>query len=130
MNQELLELTEWIDKLKESKKSIIVEGKKDVFALEHLGIDAGRILYLNKPLFELVEDIINNKNNIKNELKYDYEIIILTDLDKKGKELYGKLKKDLCKNGCKIDTYFREFLQKKTKISHIEGLKGYLERLK
>ena len=148
MNQELMKLEEWIEKLKECGKLIVVEGKKDVLALRKLGVGGKNIVSLNKPLFEIVEDVVNknsnknfekNKNNtihdkkIKNNNKNkrnNREIIILTDLDKKGKQLYGKLKKDLCRNGCRIDSYFREFLQKNTKIRQIEGLPRYLERLK
>ncbi len=121
MNQEILELREWIKKLKNSNKIILVEGKNDVAALRVLGID-NDIFEINKALFEVVEEIADNNDN--------KEIIILTDFDKKGKELYGKLKKDLVKHGCKIDHYFREFLQKNTKLTHIEGLPRYLERLK
>ena len=103
-----------------------------------LGAAADRLL--NKPVFEVVEDIVNinkNKNlkkiknnNINKNKEKDRELIILTDLDKKGKQLYGKLKKDLCRNGYNIDHYFREFLQKNTKIRQIEGLPRYIERLK
>lgn len=140
MNQELTELEEWIEKLKHCGKIIIVEGKKDVAALRKVGVDGNNIVSLNNPLFEIVEGIVNKnnnknfkkskeiKNNIKNK-KNSKEIIILTDLDKKGKQLYGKLKKDLCRNGCRIDSYFREFLQKNTKIRQIEGLAKYIERL-
>ena len=126
----MLELNDWVEELKNSDKIILVEGKNDVLALKQLGIN-NDIVFLNKPLFEVVEDIVNNKNNKKiTNKKNNKEVIILTDLDKKGKQRYGKLKKDLCRNGCKIDFYFREFLQRKTKIRQIEGLPRYLERLK
>jgi 5S rRNA maturation endonuclease (ribonuclease M5) len=142
MNPELSDLNDWVEELKHCGKIIVVEGKKDILALKKLGVDEKNIIPLNKPLFEIVEDIVNKnnnknfeknkkiKNNINKNKKNNKEIIILTDLDKKGKQLYGKLKKDLCKNGCKIDHYFREFLQRKTKIRQIEGLPRYIERLK
>ncbi|MBU0536373.1 MAG: toprim domain-containing protein [Nanoarchaeota archaeon] len=104
------ELLDWLSKLKESGKLIIVEGKKDKKALESLGVHD--IITLNKPLFEIVEEAASRNQ----------EVILLTDFDRKGKELYGKLKKDLIKNGVKVDLYFREFLQKNTRLSHIEGL--------
>ncbi len=109
------EIDIWLEKLSSSGKCIIVEGKKDKDSLEKLGIK--NIFTLSKkPLFSIVEDVAE-KNN---------EVVILTDFDRKGKELYGKLKKDLSKSGVKVDNYFREFLQKNTKLSHIEGLLTYI----
>ena len=109
-------LNEWIDGLKESKKAIIVEGPNDKKALEAFGIR--RIFTLSKrSLIEVSEDVSS---------KYD-EVIILTDLDKKGKELYGKLSKDLNKLGVKIDHKFREWLFKNTDLRQIEGLEHYFK---
>lgn len=115
-----IELESWLEKLRAEEKAIIVEGIKDKNALISLGITEKLIFTLSKKaLFELTEDIADNFK----------EAIILTDFDKKGKELYGKLNKDLVTNGVKVDNYFREFLQKKTKLSHIEGIVKYLEHL-
>ena len=111
------ELNKEINKFKETGRIIIVEGKKDRRALEKLGFK--NIVELNKkPLFQIIEDI-SNKNK---------ECDILTDLDKKGKELYGKLNSGLCRYGVKVDNKFREFLQKNTRLSHIEGLFNYLNK--
>jgi len=113
------ELNEFIEKLKESNKLIIVEGEKDRKALEQLGIK--KIITLNKePLFKIVE-------NISKEHK---EVIILTDLDKKGKQLYGKLNSSLQRLGLRVDNSFRNFLLKKTKLRQIEGIINYLEKIK
>ena len=111
------ELNEEINKLKNSNKLIIVEGKKDRKALEKLGFK--NIIELSKkPLFQIIEDI-----SCKNK-----ECTILTDLDKKGKQLYGKLNSGLSRLGVKVDNKFREFLQKNTRLSHIEGLFNYLNK--
>jgi 5S rRNA maturation endonuclease (ribonuclease M5) len=108
---------EEICKLKTSGKLIVVEGKKDRKALEKLGFR--NIIELNKkPLFQIIENI---------SMKHK-ECIILTDLDKKGKQLYGKLNAGLCRLGVKVDNKFREFLQKKTRLSHIEGIVTYLNK--
>ena len=113
------ELNEFIEKLKESNKLIIVEGEKDRKALEQLGIK--KIITLNKePLFKIVE-------NISKEHK---EVIILTDLDKKGKQLYGKLNSNMQRLGLRVDNRFRNFLLKKTKLRQIEGIINYLEKIK
>ena len=112
------DLTEWLDALRDSDKIILVEGKKDKAALEHFGITKVRTLY-KKPLFQIIEEIAEH---------YD-EVILLTDLDKEGKLLYGKLSRELQHKGIKIDTTFREFLQKNTKLSHIEGLVSYCQKM-
>lgn len=113
MEEKKEELEEWARKLAESDKAVIVEGEKDRKALAFFGIT--KIFTLKKPLYAVVEGISENAD----------EVVILTDFDRKGKELYGRLKKDLQKNGVKVDRYFREFLQRKTRLSHIEGLKTY-----
>jgi len=111
------ELLEWIDKIKESDKIVIVEGREDKAALRRLGIT--KVVQLNKrPLYKVVEELIE-----KNK-----EVIILTDLDKKGKQLYGKLNHDLQRFGVKVDNRFRNFLFKNTKLRQIEGLDSYVER--
>lgn len=115
--EEKEKLMEWAEGLRKSGKMVIVEGKKDKSALESLGI--GGIITLKKPLYAVVEDVAEKSK----------EAVILTDFDKKGKELYGRLKKDLLRNGVKVDNHFREFLQRNTRLSHIEGLKSYIERL-
>jgi len=119
MNKYSKELKEFIEKLKESNKLVIVEGKKDRKALEQLGIK--KIITLNKePLFKIAE-------NISKEHK---DIIILTDLDKKGKQLYGKLNSSLQRLGLRVDNSFRNFLLKKTKLRQIEGIISYMEKTK
>ncbi|NQV09274.1 toprim domain-containing protein [Candidatus Woesearchaeota archaeon] len=109
------ELNDWISRLKETDKIIIVEGKNDKKALESFGVSD--IIILSKhPLYKIIEDVAQ-----KNK-----KAIILTDIDKEGKKLYGKLSSGLGSMGVEIDNYFREFLIKKTKLSQIEGLDTYL----
>lgn len=96
-------------------KPIIVEGKKDKIALENLGCK--RIITINGSkagLFNIIEKLPDNCK----------EAVILTDLDKKGKQLYHKIKKILTANKIKIDDRFRIYLFKETKIRQIEGLKS------
>ncbi len=104
---------EWIDLLAHTTCPIIVEGKKDKSALETFGIT--HVYTIDRPLFELVE-LISEKYKC---------VIILTDLDKAGKELYAKLASDFSKRGVHIDNSFRDFLFKHTSLSHIEGLVHY-----
>lgn len=118
MQKTTIELLNWIDKIKDSDKIIIVEGKEDKSALNKL--DITNVVQLNKkPLYQIVEDLVEKGK----------EVIILTDLDKKGKQLYGKLNHDLRQFGVKVDNKFREFLFKHTKLRQIEGLDSYLKRI-
>ena len=111
------EIERCIERLRQEDKIIVVEGEKDKKSLEFFGIK--NIITLKKPLFAVVEDVAEKTD----------EVIILTDFDRKGKELYGRLKKDFARNGVKVDAYFREFLHKNTRLSHIEGLKTYIGNL-
>lgn len=118
MNKNPEELYKLIESIKDSNTLVIVEGKKDKSALNKMGIN--NIIELSKkPLFQIVEEISNSNE----------ECIILTDLDKKGKELYGKLNSDLQKRGIKVNNKLREFLFKNTKLRQIEGMEAYLNRL-
>src|SRR3989338_10160860 len=117
MNKETTEqFDKMIEKIRISNILIIVEGKKDRAALEKLGLK--NIIELSKkPLYQVVEEIASENK----------EVIILTDLDKKGKELYGKLSRDMQKFGVRINNELREFLFKNTKLRQIEGFTNYLE---
>ena len=102
---------------KESKrKVIVVEGPKDKKALEKYGVK--NIVCLRKPLY-LVAEYIE---------KTGKECILLLDLDKAGKRLYGILNHDLNQFGVHIDNRFRDFLFT-TKVRQIEGITRYLKKL-
>lgn len=103
-------LVDWIQRLQQSNKLVIVEGKKDLNALNRLGIR--NVLTLNKPLFAVVEEVASLTN----------ECVVLTDLDREGRELYSRLSKNLRHNGVKVDDGFRNFLFKNTKLRQIEGM--------
>ena len=118
MNTETEELLGWIEKIKESDKLIIVEGKEDKKALSNLGlmnvIQLGR-----KPLYKVVEIVV----------KKGEDVIILTDLDREGKKLYARLNHELGQFGIKIDNRFRNFLFRNTTLRQIEGMDSYINRL-
>ncbi len=109
------EIGELMEKLKKSNKAVIVEGRKDKAALEGFGIR--NIIVLNKPLFEVVEDIAAKHK----------EVVILTDLDREGKLIYGRLSSWLSYRGVRVDNRIREFLFKNTRIRQIEGIKQLLQ---
>jgi 5S rRNA maturation endonuclease (ribonuclease M5) len=109
------ELNGWVEGLRSSGLLIIVEGRKDKAALAKLGMR--RVKTLDGALFEVVEEVAAGEKRA----------VILTDLDAEGKKLYGRLKKDLIAHGVQVDRTFREFLQRRTKVSHIEGLDRYIK---
>ncbi len=102
-----------LDKAEIKGAIFLVEGKKDKGALEKFGIK--EVITLDKPIYSVVEDIVERKK----------PCVILTDLDKEGKKLYGKLNDALCRHGVKVDNTIREFLFRKTKLRQIEGVDTY-----
>ncbi|MEA2037827.1 MAG: toprim domain-containing protein [Nanoarchaeota archaeon] len=117
MKEPIDELLELIDKVKSSDNLVIVEGKEDKAALKRLGVT--NVIQLNKrPLYKVVEEVVRKEK----------ETIILTDLDKKGKELYRKLNHPLQQFGIRIDNKLRHFLFKNTKLRQIEGLDSYIRK--
>ncbi len=116
--QEKQQILEHLKKIKESNILIIVEGPKDKAALEYFGIN--NIQTLSKqPIYKIVENIAEKHK----------ECIILTDLDKEGKKLFGKLNSGLSRFGVRIKKQFREFLFKETKLRQIEGLISYIKKI-
>ncbi len=110
------DMQEWIAKLKEFDGIIIVEGPKDKKTLISL-LGKKKIFVLSKkPLYAVVEKIASKTK----------DVVILTDLDEKGKELFGRLRNHLQKHGMRINRTFREFLFRKTNLSHVEGLETYI----
>lgn len=76
---DLEELNNLIEELKD--KIVIVEGKKDKKALNRLGLK--NIIAINgKPVYDIVRSYSDTKK----------EIVILTDFDRKGKQINIKLK--------------------------------------
>ena len=117
--KELDELLNHLEQIKDRNIIVIVEGKKDVAALEAFGIK--RIKPLSKrAIYKVVEEVAENNK----------ECIILTDLDKEGKRLFSMLNHDLNQHGVRINKKFREFLFKNTKLRQIEGLDTYINHLK
>jgi|TARA_B100001971_G_C17774141_1_gene326429 5S rRNA maturation endonuclease (ribonuclease M5) len=141
------EFEEQLERLKD--KLVVVEGKKDKLALERLGIK--EIITLNKmALFMVIEEIVDMSEIAKGThpgasvqkkpaisghaqehaqpfkaavLDRNKEVAILTDLDKEGRKLYGKLNSGLQRFGVRVNNKFRDFLFRNTKVRQIEGLR-------
>ena len=119
-------LIKLVEKLAEESKetTIIVEGRKDVVALRELGV-TGKIICLHnsgKALTNLVEEISDTQNSV----------IILTDFDRYGRELAGRLRGSLEGNRVKANLVFWRRIKSlvRHEIKDIEGLSRYMERLK
>ncbi len=105
-----------LTELKEEKAVKIVEGNKDKKALERLGIK-NIITLQGKP----VQDKIK-------ELKH--KAIILTDYDRKGRELEKRLKEALISQGIIPNLEYKKELKKLTGITQIEELFQKYEKMK
>lgn len=101
---------------------ILVEGKKDVRAMKSIGF--GKVYAIHQtgiPIRVRIEEIYSEIN------KKD-KICILTDFDKKGKQLYMLIKPILQEQGARLDSSFRGLLLK-ARISHIEGIASFMEKI-
>ena len=116
--RELLELKELVEKIKDSEKYILVEGKNDKIALQRLGLLKIIMIY-KKPIYQVVENIV----------KKTKQVIILTDMDKEGKMLYGKISTQVQQFGVQVDNKYREALYKKTRLRQVEGFTRYVQRM-
>jgi 5S rRNA maturation endonuclease (ribonuclease M5) len=74
---------------------VIVEGKRDVTVLRNLGLKAPIIkTQTSLPRYRLIEQIVAMVGK-------DGQVLILTDFDRKGKEIYRFFEKELEINGVK-----------------------------
>ncbi|MCD6558711.1 hypothetical protein DRN43_04820 [Thermococci archaeon] len=102
-----------INKLREFGGVIIVEGRRDEVALRKLGVETGIIKLSRLPLSEIA----------LTASQY-HEVMVLTDLDKKGEELAKKLISYLEGYNCRVDSETRKELKRiaKKDIKGIEDL--------
>jgi len=74
---------------------VIVEGKRDVTVLRNLGLESQIIkTQTTLPRYKLIEKIVATAGK-------DGQVLILTDFDKKGKEIYRFIEKELELSGTK-----------------------------
>jgi 5S rRNA maturation endonuclease (ribonuclease M5) len=117
-----MKLLERLCKTDEQGITILVEGKKDLFALRRLGV-RGRIVCVKNSGKVLVDSL----DEVQSE-----EVILLVDFDEYGKNLAKDIVQYLERRSVKVDSaIWREVkaLVKKD-VKDIEGLPSYLEKLK
>ncbi|MBI2133278.1 toprim domain-containing protein [Candidatus Woesearchaeota archaeon] len=91
-------------------QAVIVEGKKDKEKLELLGFK--NVIALKGPIYQTIEEVAS---------KYG-RVMVLTDLDREGRVLYGKIASGLRNLGVNVDDSFRNHLFRNTKVRQIEGI--------
>jgi len=101
---------------------ILVEGKKDTRALKSAGFE--KVYAIHQTSVSLRERL----EQISTLIEKKDKVCILTDLDKKGKQLYMKIKPVLQELGIKIDSSFRGILIK-AQLSHIEGISKFFQKV-
>jgi 5S rRNA maturation endonuclease (ribonuclease M5) len=113
------EISTIIARLKKEKDAVIlVEGKRDRDALRKRGVRSSIVTISQKKIYDLTLDLVKRKK----------KIIILTDFDAHGTELFRKYRKELEILGAEIDTYYYtelKFYLKKF-ISSIEHIDTFL----
>jgi 5S rRNA maturation endonuclease (ribonuclease M5) len=91
LNENERALIEFIQTLDEKYEHllVIVEGKRDVTVLRNLGLDA--------PIIKTQTRLSRHRlvEKIANEVGKDGQVLILTDFDQKGKEIYRFIEKEL-----------------------------------
>ena len=116
MMTEYEDFSEWLEKLKNENKPIIVEGESDKEALEKLGIP-NVISLSRKNLDEFVEHL------------NDKEVILLMDYDFQGKKLTKEISKLLEIHHIKYNLDFWKMLPR-FKVAHVEGIFTRFNKLK
>jgi len=120
--EKLEELILELRELSESGAIIVVEGRKDMESLRFLGINGEIKLASQQPLLEFTE--LLSKSGKK--------IVLLTDWDKKGRIVAGKIIKHLSAYGImpNIDVRLRLRGLSKKRIKDIESLNNYVNKLR
>lgn len=96
---------------------VVVEGKRDVNALASIGFN-GSIVTLNN--FRGINRLVEN-------LERESKVILMLDMDRKGKYLTHKILTLLQYKGKNVDTFYKRILSQitKGKVRHIEEIMVY-----
>ncbi|KYC44726.1 MAG: hypothetical protein APG12_01299 [Candidatus Methanofastidiosum methylothiophilum] len=107
-----------LNNLKEEEGIIIVEGQKDIESLVKIGIKNKIIAVSKRNIFEVIDSISEK------------EVIVLTDFDKKGTQLFRRYVTELQSSGKKAITIYYRDLKKYLKryITQIEQIYPFLKR--
>ncbi len=117
---EVQELQKFVDMLNEESNNgavIVVEGKRDVNALASVGFK-GNVVTLNN--FRGINMLVNNLERAR-------KVILMLDMDRKGKYLTHKILSLLHYKGKNVDVFYKKTLSEitKGKVRHIEEIVIY-----
>ncbi len=123
--ERLLKIQEVLDDLADRAERgaiILVEGRRDRESLEALGICGRIVMTSQKQLLSLTESLSRQTG----------DIIVLPDWDERGEEVARNAEVYLKSSGAYPDCEPRRKLRLLTKkeVRDIEGLRGYVERLR
>lgn len=106
-----------LEELKNEPWPIIVEGKNDKRALEEFGIVNVIVINSGKTLQKTAEETESEK------------VIIMTDFDRKGKQLEEKLSELFKNQGIETDVRYKKEIRSTTGIMFIEELMSKYKEL-
>ena len=107
-------------RIKNQDVPIIVEGKNDLGCLRSLEFE-GNIIILNSG-----NSLVNFSESIAES---NDEVIILTDFDRKGKEIKENLQRYMMGLGCHVDTDLWDTLRRYMPIRTVEELPFAVQRI-
>ncbi len=108
--------SKFISEMQESKNLIVVEGKKDRFALEKSGLE--NIVEISGKGLEKVADIVQDRR---------LPVTILTDFDNEGIKQYTRLEKLLLQAEIKVDDVTRHRFKRTFCVNKIEEINSYFK---
>lgn len=100
---------------------VVVEGKRDVLALQKAGVKCTTIAVAGKKLEDAIKKI--------GALALGKRVVLLTDFDGEGKRLEKELRTALLSHGVKADSATRSNFRQLFRINTVEQLPFALERL-
>lgn len=112
-------IDDWIESINSHEDPIVTEGKKDKVALENIGIKVKIFTLSRKPIYAVAEEIADEADHV----------VILMDSDVEGSKLEGKLIEEFQRLGVRYDLKQKKMLKRIARISHIEGVDTYYQKI-
>ena len=117
---EVQKVQKFVNMLNEESENgaiVVVEGKRDVDALVSIGF-SGNVVTLNN--FKGVNGLVDNLEKVR-------KVILMLDMDRKGKYLTHKILTLLRYKGKNVDMFYKKMLAEitKGKVRHVEEIVIY-----
>lgn len=120
--EKIEDLLEELQEFARDGSIIVVEGKRDIFALNALGLNGDFRLATHHSLINFCEEL-----SISGQ-----KVVILTDWDRRGNMLASKLIENLQSLNTNPDTRLRDLIVSlvQKEIKDVESLPGYVRKLR